>query len=224
MKSFILITMFSIFTFVNNIYAKDLILSKSQEQIKQVAHDVGAKNCIDGFCFNKILQAIAWQESSYCNNIIGDSEGVMYYYKHNSEVVNINETDIFVKDGVKYTYYQPYENKYIKKVYSRNGWKPLVESSLGPFQIKVTTAMEVITKMELKKYYPLLSNEKLLVSKLLSDEKFGALVAVSFLKMHYIRAKNDGVHNPLLRAISRYNGGNYNTVYINHIMKKVNLL
>lgn len=196
----------------------------AQLEVKRIAKEVAQKNCINGFCFTEILQAIAWQESSYGNSVIGDSTGTLYFFKHKGVAHSVNKENTFVQDDIRYTWYKPVKNKYIKRVYTKTGWKPLQQSSLGPFQIKVSTAQEVIERMELKQYYSLLANEQKLVSKLLTDTTFGATIAVNFLKMQYINANNAGHSKPELRAISRYNGGNNNTTYINIILKKVDKL
>lgn len=196
-------------------------LTPSQTEVRHIAKEVGSKNCVQGFCFTEILQAIAWQESSYGRNLIGDSTGITYYFKHNDAHHNVNKKNTFITDGIRYTTYQPLENKYKKRVYTKTKWKSLSDSSIGAFQIKLSTAQDVIERMKLKEYYFLLSNEQLLVSKLFTDTTFGATIAVNFLKMHYIKAQAQDHFNPSIRAISRYNGGNENTVYINLILTKV---
>lgn len=215
MKNFIFILLITCTSaFANEVF------TPQQLEVKRIAKEVAENNCFDGFCFTEILQAIAWQESSYGNNLIGDSKGTSYYFKHQDVAYKISKENTFVEDGVRYTWYQPIKNKYKKRVHSHNGWKPLQDSSLGAFQIKLSTAQEVIDRMQLKQYYPMLSNEQQLVSKLLTDTKFGATIAVNFLKMQYINAKANEHPRPHERAISRYNGGNNNTTYINIIMKK----
>lgn len=219
MKKIILILMLYMAQLTNS--AQAIELSPQQKEVQRIAKAVGNINCIDGFCFTEILQAIAWQESSYGNNLVGDSKNTVYYFKHRDAILEVQKENIFIEDGLRYTMYKPIKNEYRKRVYTKTKWKPLSDSSIGAFQIKLSTAQEVIERMKLKQYYYLLSNEQLLVSKLLTDTNFSATIAVNFLKMQYISALANGHVNPSHRAISRYNGGNENTTYINIILKKV---
>ena len=200
-----------------------LKLTAEQEYVRLIAKQVGEENCLEDICFTQTLQAIAWQESSFGKNIIGDNKGRFYYYKHMGNEISISKADTFVSKNVRYTWYQPAQHRYIKKVYSRVGWKPLSQSSLGAFQIQIPTAKRVIEKMKLENYYGLLSNEEALVNYLLKDVRFGATIAVNYLKMNYLWAKGK-YRSPWRLAVSRYNGGNANTKYINAILRKIKQL
>jgi hypothetical protein len=199
-------------------------LTFNQQHVKNVAKYIGSKNCVQDMCFSKTLQAIAWQESSYGTTIVGDAKGTYYFYKHNDKEVTIKRKDTFMEGGTRYYWYSPINNKYIKKVYSKTGWKPLELSSLGPFQIQIPTAKRVINKMNLTKYRYLLSDEKALVNKLLKSPKFGAIIAVNYLKLNYIHGKKIGHKNPWFLTVSRYNGGNNNTRYVSKIVSKIGKL
>lgn len=103
--------------------------------------------------------------------------------------------------------------------------KPLKDSSLGAFQIKVPTAKRVITEnpILLKNYSNLLlpKNENLLIDKLLGNVKFSALIAAYYLKMGYEEAISRGMSNPYFRAVSRYNGGWSNEPYFNGVKENL---
>ena len=104
--------------------------------------------------------------------------------------------------------------------------KDLKKASLGVYQVRLETAKEVIKKDPfMNKYFKyLLKDDRALVSMLLSKSKFGALVAVSYLKMNYKTALRRGHHTPWEYTVSRYNGGSKNYIYINKIRKNMKLL
>jgi hypothetical protein len=211
------------FMFATNV-PEATALTFSQQKVKDAAKYVGENNCVKDMCFTKTLQAIAWQESSYGTHIVGDAKGTYYFYKHNDKEVTVKRKDTFMKGGTRYYWYKPANNKYIKKVYSKTGWKPLELSSLGPFQVQIPTAKRVINKMNLTKYRYLLSDEQALVNLLLKSPKFGALIAVNYLKLNYNYAKRINHRNPWFLTVSRYNGGDNNKRYVNKIIYKIKRL
>lgn len=95
------------------------------------------------------------------------------------------------------------------------------KSSLGPFQIKISTAQEVIQKSELSEYKYLLNNRFLLKEKLIHDHEFGALIASHYLMMNYNIAVEKHHRNPWRFAVSRYNGGSNNYSYISKIQNNL---
>lgn len=146
-------------------------LSTSQLKIKNIAKSVGKTICTEDICFSKTLQAIAWQESSFGLNRVGDS-------------------------GV----------------------------SLGAFQVKISTAKWIIIKLELKEYYYIIGDNWLIGVKLLNDHWFSARIAGFYLKMNYIYGIEQDHWNPWVLTVSRYNGGNFNKVYLNNIINKIKKL
>jgi len=100
--------------------------------------------------------------------------------------------------------------------------KSLYDSSLGVFQIRLITAKEVIKKDKfMNKYFNhLLYNDKKLVNLLLLDTEFSAMIACTYLKMTYNYALKHKHKSSWRSAISRYNGGWNNTVYIERVMKR----
>jgi len=199
-------------------------LTENQEYVKNVAKHVGSKHCIEDMCFGKTLQAIAWQESSFGRNIIGDDKGASYFYLHNNQQVKIKKKNSFIENGQRYYWYQPHNIKYRKMVYSKTVWKPIEDSSLGSFQIKVQTAKRIIRVQELKRYYYLLEDDKILVSLLLNNPEFSAKIAVHYLMMNYATAIKRGYKYPWRYVVSKYNGGSNNTKYINKIVSKIRRL
>lgn len=202
--------------FITNSFA----LTPQQEKIKQTSKEVGKHECVQNFCFGKTLQAIAWVESSFGVNIVGDSKRQGYSYKDKGRTHRVQAKDTFVRKGVRYTL----QGTTTRKVHAYTIFKPLNQSSLGPFQIKVTTAKRVIEKMKLTQYYKYLSKEQQLISKLLNDTKFSATIAANYLKLNYIYAMEKGYKNPWKYAVSKYNGGSNNVTYINRIVNKIKLL
>jgi len=198
-------------------------LSGTQQNVKNVAKEVGETHCFD-ICFTKTLQAITWQESSFGHFVIGDAKGQRYYYMHQGKDVSVKKSDTFVEDGIRYTFMEAWGEKFLKKVYSELEWKPLSKSSLGSFQIKPSTARDIIVKRDLTQYMSLLSNETRLINRLLNDHRFSAIIAVNFLQWNYERAKKSGLKNPWRYAVSKYNGGSNNVTYIKKITKKIRRL
>jgi hypothetical protein len=209
---------------------KGTSLSDSQSKIQSIAYHEGKNICSHDECFSKILQAIAWQESSFGSNNIGDGSGNVYFYEKpvlkNGRTYfskrTVHKDLTFLENSVRYILVRTKsgETKYRVKI----NFAELGKSSLGAFQIKVKTAKDVITKMELKEYYALLNNDNLLIVSLLNDTKFGAIIAGNYLKMNYQSAKKNGHKNPIKYAISRYNGGANNTIYISLITDKMKKL
>ncbi len=98
-------------------------------------------------------------------------------------------------------------------------FKPLKEMSLGPFQMRVLTAKEIIKKKKLKKYYKYLDNDTALINKLITDAIFGAKLSAYYFIDNYNSALRRGMSRPYYRAISRHNGGWNNKPYYKAVMK-----
>jgi hypothetical protein len=212
--------LFLLFTLMFSISAFATQLTDQQRQIQLVAKEVAENNCLKDICFTETLQAIAWQESSFGRNVIGDAKGSVFFYMHMGKSISIPKSETFIENGTRYTWYQPYKERFIKKVYSKTDWKPLEESSLGAFQIQVPTARFVISNMKLSHYYKYLSDEKALVNALLTDVNFGATIAVNYLNRNYLIGKKRQ-RRAWFFAVSRYNGGNNNVNYVRKISQKI---
>lgn len=112
--------------------------------------------------------------------------------------------------------------KYVLGDKKENGeFKPLKEMSLGPFQIRVITAKEIIKNNELKKYYKYLKNDTALINKLITDVEFGAKLSAYYFIHNYNEAVARGMSRPYFRAISRHNGGWNNKPYFQALMKNL---
>ena len=200
-------------------------LSEQQKVYLSIAkHTAKHIKAEDGMTFENTIQGMMYQESSARLGIIGDDKGKVYYYKHHGKQLEVAKKKVFKKDGLFYTWYQPYKNKYLKKVYTKIVTKLPGNSSLGPLQIQVPTAQIVIKKYKLKKYYHLMENQDALVQSLLYNIPFSATIASYYLKMNYDLAKKRGYSNPYFRTISRYNGGWNNMNYYNKIKLRIKQL
>lgn len=104
-----------------------------------------------------------------------------------------------------------------RKSSKKNKSKNKLSNSLGTFQIKPSTAVEVIQKAELEQY-KYLSNTQI-IHKLKNDDNFSAIIAGNYLRLNYEIGINRKIKNPYRFAISRYNGGNHNKMYIEKIIK-----
>lgn len=112
--------------------------------------------------------------------------------------------------------------KYVLGDKKSNGeFKPLKEMSLGPFQMRVPTAKEIIQKNKLKEYYQYLKNDTALINRLITDAEFGAQLSAYYFIKNYNEALKRGMSRPYFRAISRHNGGWNNKTYFNALMKNL---
>lgn len=112
--------------------------------------------------------------------------------------------------------------KYVLGDKKKNGeFKPLKEMSLGPFQMRVFTAKEVIKDNKLTEYYKYLDNDTALINRLITDADFGARLSAYYFIKNYNEALRRGMSRPYYRAISRHNGGWNNTPYFNALMKNL---
>ncbi len=98
---------------------------------------------------------------------------------------------------------------------------PFELMSFGAFQFKVATAKEVIVTNKLKQYFWLLSNEKRLINKLITDPLFGGSLAGYHFVNNYNEALKRNMWNPYFRAISRHNGIWTNPNYYKEVMKNL---
>lgn len=214
MKSLILGVLLALSTFAAN------ALTPEQQEVKDIAAQVGSSVCVDKQCFGKTLQAIAWQESSYGKNIDPKAQSPVYYLKEKDKIIYIKKDDV-VQEGSQYYWRKPMRQGTFTRAHPNEHLVNIDRSSLGTFQIKPSTAKYVIEQMKLSKFYALLTDEKTLISKLLNDHRFGATIAVNYLKMNYVQAKSRGAHDPWFFAVSKYNGGANNTAYVNRISSKI---
>jgi predicted DNA-binding antitoxin AbrB/MazE fold protein len=112
--------------------------------------------------------------------------------------------------------------KYVLGDKKENGeFKPLKEMSLGPFQIRVFTAREIIKENKLRKYKKYLKNDTALINKLITDVEFGAKLSAYYFIKNYNEALRRGMSRPYYRAISRHNGGWNNKPYYTALMKNL---
>lgn len=171
--------------------------------------------------FEKTLPAIMLQESSARLGIIGDDKKTVYFYKNKGKEYIINKSETFIEDGKRYYNYQPIKNIYVKKAYTKKVYKHITKSSIGPYQIKLSTARLVIKKFKMHRYYSLLKDNDRLITLLQYDVRFSSIIACNYLKYNYIRAVKRGFKNPWRAAVSHYNGGWNNIKYISKIQNRM---
>jgi len=112
--------------------------------------------------------------------------------------------------------------KYVLGDKKKNGeFKPVKEMSLGPFQMRVPTAKEIIKQNKLTQYYKFLENDTALINRLITDSAFGAKLSAYYFIKNYNEALRRGMSKPYFRAISRHNGGWNNTKYYDALMKNL---
>ena len=113
--------------------------------------------------------------------------------------------------------------KFIVGDKKKNGdLKPLEQMSLGAFQIRIGTAQDVIVNNNLYQYKYLLKDSLLLVNRLLTDAKFGAIITGYYFVNNYNEALKRNMWNPYFRAVSRHNGGWNNNKYYKVFLKDIN--
>ena len=114
--------------------------------------------------------------------------------------------------------------KHEKQVFADVKTKELGNTAVGAFQVQKQTAKRVIKEMGLEQYKHLLDNDTALIKKLALDARFGALIAVNYLKLNYEHAKRRKIADPWFYAVSKYNGGSKNFTYVNLIKSKMDRL
>ncbi len=201
----ILIIMMTVYSFA---------ISPAQlERMQIVANEAVKIHKETSVSYEKTILAIYLQESSAGLKIIGDKFKDSFYilsYKNGKKNRIYIKKNLLIKKDGKYHYI--YQGFY-KKVYRHIGrLKPLSESSLGGFQIKLDTAKKVIKHYNMKKYMNLSDTD--LINKLLVNIKFSANIAIRYLIMCKNSAIRKKLSDPYLKSISRYNGGWKNMKYI----------
>jgi len=93
--------------------------------------------------------------------------------------------------------------------------------SLGYYQIRLDTAKWIIKKDSfLRRHFKDLRDDRI-ISLLLTNQEFGALISGTLLKFWYNYALSMNIKKPWEYAVSRYNGGIHNIKYINRIRKNM---
>jgi len=107
--------------------------------------------------------------------------------------------------------------------YKNGKLKSLYDSSLGAFQIKLSTAKFIIRKTPIlmHRFHRLLKNDKVLVNLLLTEPRFSAEIAGHYLRLMYNEAKHKKLSNPYFRTISKYNGSWNNVKYYKRVKSKM---
>lgn len=193
-------------------------------QVKQIAAEVASQNCATDRCFTKTLQAIAWQESSFGRNLVGDKSKIVYYYKDGHKRVQVPWSRVRESDKHMYAVVSDGDTEHKKQVFVDVKTKELGNTAVGAFQVQKQTAKRVIKEMGLEQYKHLLENDAVLIKKLALDARFGALIAVNYLKLNYEHAKRRNISDPWFYAVSKYNGGSKNHTYVNLIKSKMDRL
>jgi hypothetical protein len=193
-------------------------------QVKSIAAEVASQNCSTDLCFTKTLQAIAWQESSFGRNLVGDKSKIVYYYKDGHNRVHVPWSRVRESDKHMYAVVSTGDTEHKKQVFVDVKTKELGNTAVGAFQVKMQTAKRVIKEMGLAQYKHLLDNDTALIKKLALDARFSALIAVNYLKLNYEHAKSRNMSDPWFYAVSKYNGGSKNFTYVNLIKSKMGRL
>lgn len=193
-------------------------------KVKAIAAEVASQNCSTDRCFTKTLQAIAWQESSFGRNLVGDKSKIIYYYKDGHKRVQVPWSRVRESDKHMYAVVSNDGTKHEKQVFADVKTKELGNTAVGAFQVKMQTAKRVIKEMGLEQYKHLLDNDTALIKKLTLDARFSALIAVNYLKLNYEHAKRRNIADPWFYAVSKYNGGSKNFTYVNLIKSKMDRL
>ncbi len=98
--------------------------------------------------------------------------------------------------------------------------KPLIESSIGCMQIKISTAKELARRYKLISWVDTMSDEAL-GFRLLASNQTSVLIAGIHIMHYYDVALSRGYYNPWFKTISRYNGGWNNTEYFERVKKNL---
>lgn len=103
-------------------------LTESQEEVRQIAEEVANNNCINEFCFTKTLQAIAWQESSFGINIIGDRSPnkVLHEFSLGAFQIKVQTAKRVIKHFKKTEYYNLTNDEFVKLLLENNEFGALI--------------------------------------------------------------------------------------------------
>lgn len=173
--------------------------------------------------FRRYVFGIYFQESSYGKYSYSDTEEDKYYYVHQGERIYITENEYnkakkFSDGSGKYVKPKYWGKRWLKRIYVLPGQlKPITEASIGPTMFRVATARFLIEHYKMKKHYDLLTNDKKIVNKLLNDMEFGIYLTFMYMKFNYDSAIRNGYDRPVLRAVSRHNGGWSNWDYVDKV-------
>lgn len=226
MKTLLLATLATLSTLTpsKSAESEERVRQAKHMSVKEIAAEVAEQNCAEDRCFTKTLQAIAWQESSFGKQLVGDKRKIVYYYQEGQKNVPVSKSNVYENGKEMYTTVYSNGDVQRKHIYIEVKTKELAHSAVGAFQIKVQTAKRVIQEMKLDQFYHLLNNESALIRKLTLDTRFGAIIAANYLKLNYEYAVNRKIQNPWFYAVSKYNGGSKNYAYVNLIRDKMEKL
>lgn len=96
--------------------------------------------------------------------------------------------------------------------------KPLIKSSLGPMQMKIST-VRFISKITPSLQWVNTLNNKTITIQILNNPRLACLLAGYYIQMNYNNALTRKMSNPYFRTVSRYNGGWHNKTYYNKVIK-----
>jgi len=236
-----------ILLFICSLYGNTL----TKEQIKKIkdVYVIGKSiKCKNGMTFGYSLASIMGQESSFGKYIIGDkysngklkslydsSLGVFQIKLKTAKLIILKHKDLYnkykhliYKGKSIYIKYEKNKKKllYFKNIIHNKKWIKRAKNN----EIKAIKTLNWANKEYIKclKIHNLLIKktykDTLLINKLLSDYKFGAIIAGYYLRDNYEYALKKHMNKAYLRSIGRYNGGWNNFKYAKKIMKRMKLV
>ena len=172
----------------------------------------------------KLLLAFLLVSNSYAKSPLStEQENILQKaYNIGKQIVADNGTTFeWAAAGITFTESSAGKNIIGDESYTKN----IREASLGSMQVRLATAKWVIKKDKLmNRYFNFLladNKEKRLITLLLTDIQFSAMIGITYVKMNYNSALRRKFQRPYFYAISRYNGGSHNYKYYHRFKDNV---
>ena len=211
-------------------------LSTNQVKLLQQVYTEAKKyKANDGFSFEKTLCAIYITESSAGVKIIGDkytSTGILkplYISSLGPGQIKLKTALIVLNNFPKLKrkfhvrshsvkIYETYSNLLLRLYKLKLKLNYLIRVQRYP---QATDIMNQIysVKHKLANYHSDILNDNKIINLLLTNIKFSVAISANYLIMTYEEAQRRHMWKPYLKAISRYNGGWYNYVYVRRVMR-----
>ena len=202
---------------ISNINADTATIDKQQLANLKMTYTTGKGITLpNGDDLALTLATLSFRETSFMTNMNPAQVSTKYYILVNGKKQYFKMTQKFNESKKQVVDFKGKKYVVNKEVYYGN-------DSLGPMEMKLSTAKVVIKKTpQLKKYLPLLKNNAELVKLIHTDKQFAVKLAGYYLIICYKEGEQKFGKNGnanFVRAISRYNGGWNNIKYLSKFRK-----
>jgi len=206
--------------------------------IKEVYNTCKQYKASDGFSFENTCAAIVLKESSAGEHLIGD-QGKYPEILANSSlgVMQVRVKTVLYVFAKFPDLRQRYSGFWHGDIDAIDKYIPIL-ASVNYFRYKWIQAVKARDKKKIEKYRKIYMRYRDKFSKyryvyfkdlkiadaLLTDIKFNVMIAAHYLILNYETAKKRHYWNPWWKAVSRYNGGWYNSKYVIGVIRKMRIV